>query len=412
MRLAGMAGSRSVCEEMLTQTHNLTVLGVFLVLGSLLAGGCRSTEQKPAEESIQVQPSTHTQAAETPQATPAQEPKSPEPAAVVADQEISLFDGQTLGQWKSTDFGGQGDVSVKDGAIHMEIGSYMTGITWTGPVVRRNYEITLEAMRVEGNDFFCGLTFPVGDKPCTLVLGGWGGSVCGLSTIDYYDASENQTTRINSFEKGKWYQVRLRVEANLIQAWLDDEELVNFDTTDHKLGIRAEVDLLAAAGDRHMVHGRCGPRYPAQEAAGTDAVGVADGQEPLRPSFSRSIAEEIPATRTCLTGLVWPAMMSIWFFLMPSCPARYATRHWLALPFSGGAATRILTMSSKMPATVVRLLPGTILAVKTTPPASSWMAGLGMDHSTFSRRFAPMAIWTYFSICSASSPSEGNWKSS
>jgi hypothetical protein len=62
----------------------------------------------------------------------------------------TLFDGHSLGQWKVTDFGGQGDVYVKDGAIYLEMGSYATGITWTGPVIRMNYEITLEAMRVEG----------------------------------------------------------------------------------------------------------------------------------------------------------------------------------------------------------------------------------------------------------------------
>jgi hypothetical protein len=124
----------------------------------------------------------------------------------------------------------------------MAMGSCMTGITWTGPVVRTNYEITLEAMRVAGNDFFCGLTFPVGERPCTLVLGGWGGSVCGLSSIDYYDASENPTTRIVSFETGKWYFVRLRVTPDRIQAWLDGEDLVDFETTGHKIGIRMEVE--------------------------------------------------------------------------------------------------------------------------------------------------------------------------
>jgi len=237
----------------------MTILGVLLVVGSLWAGGCKvTTIQVPAAESPQVQaPQTQTQAAQTPAkpaepapTTPAQEPKPKvvDPAALAVGQEISLFDGQTLGQWKPTDFGGQGDVSVKDGAIHMALGSYMTGITWTGPVIRENYEISLEAMRVAGNDFFCGLTFPVGDKPCTLVLGGWGGSVCGLSSIDYFDASENPTTRIISFEKGKWYRVQLRVEGKVIQAWLDDEELVNFDSTDHKLGIRAEVDLSQPLG--------------------------------------------------------------------------------------------------------------------------------------------------------------------
>jgi hypothetical protein len=162
--------------------------------------------------------------------------------------EISLFDGKKLGQWKITDFGGQGDVYVKDGSIFLERGDDMTGITWTGAVVRMNYEITLEAMRVSGSDFFCGLTFPVGDKPCSLILGGWGGDVCGLSNIDYYDAADNETTRIISFENGRWYKVRLRVTPNKIEAWLDDEELVNIETTGRKIDIRSEVDLSQPLG--------------------------------------------------------------------------------------------------------------------------------------------------------------------
>ncbi|HNS21454.1 MAG TPA: DUF1080 domain-containing protein [Sedimentisphaerales bacterium] len=222
-------------------THNSAVVwGVFLVAAGLLPGGCRSEGQRR-------EPSAPVQAATQPQAEPVQvpspeEPKAPAQPVAQADEPTSLFDGQSLGQWKPTDFGGQGEVSVQDGAIHMAMGSCMTGITWTGPVVRTNYEITLEAMRVAGNDFFCGLTFPVGERPCTLVLGGWGGSVCGLSSIDYYDASENPTTRIVSFETGKWYFVRLRVTPDRIQAWLDGEDLVDFETTGHKIGIRMEVE--------------------------------------------------------------------------------------------------------------------------------------------------------------------------
>ena len=48
---------------------------------------------------------------------------------------------------------------------------YMTGITYTNPLPRTDYEVTLEAMRVEGSDFFCGLTFPVGSNSCSLVVG-------------------------------------------------------------------------------------------------------------------------------------------------------------------------------------------------------------------------------------------------
>ena len=57
-----------------------------------------------------------------------------------------------------------------------------------------DYEVTLEAMRVDGNDFFCGMTFPAGKDPCTLIVGGWGGTVVGLSSINGMDASENETT--------------------------------------------------------------------------------------------------------------------------------------------------------------------------------------------------------------------------
>ncbi len=161
---------------------------------------------------------------------------------------VSLFDGKELGFWKMTEFSGQGTVSVKDGVIYLGMGNYATGITWTGPVVRLNYEISLEAMRAEGSDFFCGLTFPVGESPCTLILGGWGGTLCGLSSLDYRDASENETTTFVDFEKGTWYPVRLRVRPNRIQAWLDDESLVDVDATGRQIDIRMEMDPCVPLG--------------------------------------------------------------------------------------------------------------------------------------------------------------------
>jgi hypothetical protein len=216
---------------------------VIIAVVGLLFGGCQSaTKSSPGAAPSPTKTEASAQPALTPPAVVAQKPEAPAPLLPKPDQEVSLFDGKTLGQWKVTDFGGQGAVSVKDGAIYMATGSYMTGITWSGPVVRMNYEITLEAMRVEGSDFFCGLTFPVNDKPCTLILGGWGGSLCGLSSLNHMDASENETTRMISFENGKWYRVRLRVLPDRIQAWLNDEALVDADITDKNVDIRIEVE--------------------------------------------------------------------------------------------------------------------------------------------------------------------------
>jgi len=163
-------------------------------------------------------------------------------AGCQSPREISLFDGKTLAHWKITDFGGQGQVYVKQGQIFLEKGNDLTGITWTDPVVPMNYEICLEAMRVEGSDFFCGLTFPVDANCCSLILGGWGGSVCGLSSLDYYDAANNETTRIIDFQNGRWYNVRLRVTPGKIEAWLDDEKLVDVVTAGRVIDTRIEVE--------------------------------------------------------------------------------------------------------------------------------------------------------------------------
>lgn len=222
--------------------HKCTIL---LLLAVLALGSCRrSSPSAPPNEPDVSQEPTQTETSVS-QELPKTEPNVPKE---MPRTEISLFDGKLLGQWKITDFGGQGDVYVKDGAIYLEMGNDMTGVNWTGPLVRMNYEITLEAMRVDGSDFFCGLTFPVADKPCSLILGGWGGGVCGLSNIDYYDAANNETTKFISFENNKWYRVRLRVTPDRIEAWLDDEELVNIETTGRKIDIRPEVDLSQPLG--------------------------------------------------------------------------------------------------------------------------------------------------------------------
>lgn len=170
------------------------------------------------------------------------------PPTLPAPEWTALFDGKTLDGWKKTEFGGEGDVEVVDGHILLNMG-YMTGVTSTREdLPHTNYEIELKAARIDGNDFFCGLTFPVKESHCSLILGGWGGSVLGLSSIDGMDASENDTTDYRQFEKGEWYRVRVRVTDDRIQAWLDDERIVDQDIVDKDIGIRAEMELSCPLG--------------------------------------------------------------------------------------------------------------------------------------------------------------------
>ena len=121
-----------------------------------------------------------------------------------------LFDGKTLANWQTTKFAGDGGVTVENGQIILGTGRPLTGITWAGAELpTTNYEIALQAMRVEGRDFFAGVTFPVADSFCSLILGGWGGTVIGLSSINGMDASENETSQSMEFESGRWYNIRI-----------------------------------------------------------------------------------------------------------------------------------------------------------------------------------------------------------
>ncbi|NCB08574.1 MAG: DUF1080 domain-containing protein [Bacteroidia bacterium] len=156
---------------------------------------------------------------------------------------ISLFDGKTLDGWEITSFGTEGPVSVSDGNIVLAFGDGCTGVTWIKDFPRSNYEVTLEAMRVSGNDFFCGMTFPVNESHCSLIVGGWGGPVVGLSTIDGNDAANNSTKILKKFDKNVWYKIKLQVTDENIVAWIDDEVVVDFEIGDHVISIRPEVGL-------------------------------------------------------------------------------------------------------------------------------------------------------------------------
>jgi hypothetical protein len=161
----------------------------------------------------------------------------------------NIFDGKTLEGWKRTDFGGGGDPGVENGLLVIDRGEDLSGVTYTGKPPLMNYEVELEAQRLSGLDFFCGLTFPVEKKHLTLVVGGWGGNVVGLSSIEREDAAHNETTSSRNFEDNRWYNIRLRVEPKRIQVWIDKDRVVDLDTHQKELDLRpGEIDLSIPLG--------------------------------------------------------------------------------------------------------------------------------------------------------------------
>ncbi len=139
---------------------------------------------------------------------------------------INLFNGKDLTGWKETDYAGRGNVKVKNGELHIENGLVITGVTFTKKTIlpKTNYELEYEAKKVNGTDFFGLLTFPVGDSHASLVTGGWGGAVTGISSINSMDASENDTTVYLKFNKNQWYKFRLRVTPDNLSVWMTPKE--------------------------------------------------------------------------------------------------------------------------------------------------------------------------------------------
>lgn len=153
---------------------------------------------------------------------------------------IDLMPGN-MDQWRTINFGGEGDVYYKDGGLNLDYGNPLTGAKYQGDLAKlfgeeqEDYVITLEAQRVEGVDMFLGVTFPVGnDGHVSLVLGGWAGAITGLSNLDGLNASENVTTQYHAFEDKHWYKVKIMVTKDKIQCWLEDKVLVDIKRDDYK----------------------------------------------------------------------------------------------------------------------------------------------------------------------------------
>ena len=186
-------------------------------------------------------------------AAPAEETAPAEKAADVKGDagELVLFDGKTLGNWQTTQFGGEGDVFVdEEGNLELGFGAVITGVNWKGGVpATSNYEISLEAMKLDGNDFFLALTFPVKDSHATFVVGGWGGGVVGISSVDDLNASENETMNIEGFEKDVWHKIRVRVTDNKLQAWIGEDQKVDLELEGSKISLLpGDIELSVPIG--------------------------------------------------------------------------------------------------------------------------------------------------------------------
>ncbi len=136
---------------------------------------------------------------------------------------VALFNGKNLEGWKAADIWGNGKVeALSNGVVSCGLGKPLTGIAYTNSFPTMSYEVRMEALRKEGSDFFVAMTIPVESNACTVVIGGWGGGLCGISSINFLDASENQYSEGVVFKNDVWYTLRVRVTPGLLEVFLND----------------------------------------------------------------------------------------------------------------------------------------------------------------------------------------------
>ncbi|MBC8116132.1 MAG: hypothetical protein H7062_17235 [Candidatus Saccharimonas sp.] len=62
------------------------------------------------------------------------------------------------------------------------------------------------------------------------------------------DAATNETARYESFQKGRWYKIRMRVTEKGLMGWIDEKQVVGVETKGRKISIRHEVELSRPLG--------------------------------------------------------------------------------------------------------------------------------------------------------------------
>jgi hypothetical protein len=133
-----------------------------------------------------------------------------------------------------------GKVKAADGRVVFEQGKPVTGMTWTGEFPTVGYDVSLEAMRVAGNDAFCVIRFRVGGSQAGLLVGAYGGGAVALDVVDGKFDGRQIAVRRMPFENGRWYRVGLRATEEKIEARIGGEKVVDLDRAGHTFGATAQ----------------------------------------------------------------------------------------------------------------------------------------------------------------------------
>jgi len=168
---------------------------------------------------------------------------------------ITLFDGKTLNGWQmvaARQYANRGPVRVSEGNLTLGRGDPQTGVAWMGELPPVDYEVSLEARRDPGSDAYWYLCLPTAEGGVRLDVGERKGTFLGLSCVDGQGCQHNDTGRKASVPIDRWFRVRARVTEEKVEAWLDDEQVVDLAREGRRLTLPH-----SEAGVRSLALGTC-----------------------------------------------------------------------------------------------------------------------------------------------------------
>lgn len=151
-------------------------------------------------------------------------------------EQLELFDGQTFDFWDSGSFPSSGKVEIKDGAIILQRGAPLTVLSWRGIYRSVDYELQFEVKRFEGDSVRFGMVLPIQQSFVALMLG----ETAELCCLDGASQKIAEKTKL-IFDTERWHPVRLRVTAEHIQAWVDDQEVVDQSAAGRQFSLPREL---------------------------------------------------------------------------------------------------------------------------------------------------------------------------
>jgi hypothetical protein len=174
----------------------------------------------------------------------------PKPAVV-----HRLLEEPWIKAWSAPEIAAGGSVSFAANFISLASGGPMSVCRFDEwdklQVDPAQYEITYEARRMEGSDFFAALTFPAGrlDRCLSFINGGWGGGTTGLSNIDHTPASDNLTASLQKYVKEHWHHFKITVLPTEVAVHMDQRLIARTAIAGHIIDLRpGDIEACAPLG--------------------------------------------------------------------------------------------------------------------------------------------------------------------